>query len=112
MEAGVEHFGRGIEKNVDSVLCVTEPSFDSLELAGKINQLAREIGNKSCYAILNKVASEEIALTLRGELAKRDVTIIGAIDYDPGIFRAGLSGDPLCSDEAASEIERILDQLL
>ena len=112
MEAGVEHFGRGIEKNVDSVLCVTEPSFDSLELAGKIDQLAKEIGNKSSYAILNKVASEEIGLTLREELARRDVTVIGSIGYDPGIFQAGLSGDPLCSGKAAGEIERILDQLL
>jgi CO dehydrogenase maturation factor len=44
MEAGIEHFGRGVETSIDSVLIVVEPSFDSLELAGKINTLATEVG--------------------------------------------------------------------
>ena len=37
MEAGIEHFGRGVETSIDSVLIVTEPSFDSLELTEKIS---------------------------------------------------------------------------
>jgi len=39
MEAGVEHFGRGVETSIDSVLIVVEPSFESLELAGKSNRV-------------------------------------------------------------------------
>ena len=35
MEAGVEHFGRGVETSIDAVLIVVEPSFESLQLAGK-----------------------------------------------------------------------------
>jgi CO dehydrogenase maturation factor len=34
-EAGVEHFGRGMETSIDSVLIVVEPSFESLEVAQK-----------------------------------------------------------------------------
>ncbi|MFP4000174.1 MAG: hypothetical protein ACLFUN_10050, partial [Desulfobacterales bacterium] len=30
MEAGVEHFGRGIDETIDKLLVVVEPSFDSL----------------------------------------------------------------------------------
>ena len=33
MEAGVEHFGRGVETSIDCVLVVVEPSLDSLEVA-------------------------------------------------------------------------------
>ena len=40
MEAGVEHFGRGIDESIDSVLLVVEPSFESLTVAEKIKELA------------------------------------------------------------------------
>jgi CO dehydrogenase maturation factor len=112
MEAGIEHFGRGVETSVDSVLAVTEPSFDSLELAEKINSLATEVGMKSAWAILNKVASEEIALRLREELEARGIPVIGSIGYDPEVFQAGLEGRPVCSDKVERDIGRILDQLL
>jgi CO dehydrogenase maturation factor len=75
MEAGVEHFGRGVETSVDSVLIVTEPSFDSLELTEKINTLATEVGIESAWAILNKITSEEIALRLRGKLEEKGIFI-------------------------------------
>lgn len=112
MEAGIEHFGRGVETSVDSVLAVTEPSFDSLELAEKMNTLAAEVGVKRVWAILNKLMSKEIALRLREELEERGISVIGSIGYDPEIFQAGLEGHPIHSGEAEKNIASILDQLL
>ncbi|MBU1208771.1 MAG: P-loop NTPase [Proteobacteria bacterium] len=37
MEAGVEHFGRGVERYIDTLLILVEPSFESVALASKIN---------------------------------------------------------------------------
>jgi CO dehydrogenase maturation factor len=112
MEAGVEHFGRGVETSVDSVLAVTEPSFDSLELAEKINSLAREVGTDSSWAILNKTPSEEVTSRLREELEARAVPVIGSIGYDSEVFQAGLEGRPVRDSEAGRDIEEILDRLL
>ena len=112
MEAGIEHFGRGVETSVDSVLAVTEPSFDSLELAEKISTLAAEAGMKSAWAILNKVPSEEIALRLREELERKGIPIIGFIGYDSEVFLAGLEGRPIRSDEVERDIGSVLDRLL
>jgi CO dehydrogenase maturation factor len=112
MEAGIEHFGRGVETSVDSVLAVTEPSFDSLELAEKINALAAEVEMESNWAILNKVTSEEIGSRLRKDLERKGIPVIGSIGYDPEVFQAGLEGRPICSDKVESDIGRILDQLL
>jgi len=112
MEAGIEHFGRGIETSVDSVLAVTEPSFDSLELAKRIAVLATEVEAKSTWAILNKVSSEQILLRLRGELERAGIAVIGSIGYEPEILQAGLEGRPVCSDKVEEDVERILDQLL
>ena len=75
MEAGIEHFGRGIETSIDSVLIVVEPSLDSLELAEKINNLAIEVGIDKVSAVLNKVPSGKLAFKLRDELFKKKVSI-------------------------------------
>ncbi len=37
MEAGVEHFGRGVDNSVDLILMIVDPSFESLKLTKKSN---------------------------------------------------------------------------
>jgi len=112
MEAGVEHFGRGIETSVDGVLAVTEPSFDSLALAERISVLASEVEVENIWAILNKVTSEEIALRLRRELEEKGIPVIGSIGYYPEVFMAGLEGRPVSCAKVEKDIEGVLDQLL
>ncbi|RLC71583.1 MAG: hypothetical protein DRJ03_24205 [Chloroflexi bacterium] len=112
MEAGIEHFGRGIEQNVDSVIAVTEPSFDSLELAEKIHTLAREVGVRDSWALLNNVRSNDLASELRAGLEGKGIPVIGSIGYETEVFRAGLEGRPISSDDVSGDIGSILDQLL
>jgi CO dehydrogenase maturation factor len=112
MEAGIEHFGRGVDTSIDSVLIVTEPSFDSLELAQKINALAVEIGIERVWTVLNKIGSEEIAARVREELEQRGVSVVGTIGYEPEIFEAGLEGRPVRQDRIETDVGNILDQLL
>lgn len=112
MEAGVEHFGRGVETSVDTVLAVTEPSFDSLELAEKISILAKEVGMDNVWAVLNKIPSEELASRLGAQLKDRAVPVIGSIGYDAEVFEAGLEGRPVRDSQAERDIQEILDQLL
>jgi len=112
MEAGVEHFGRGVETSIDSVLVVVEPSLESLTLAEKVKSLAAGIGINNFWAVLNKVASEDIALKLRTELKKRGVNVVGTIHNAPEIFEACLEGHALGKGKAAKEAGEILDSLL
>ncbi|MEA3341987.1 MAG: nitrogenase reductase, partial [Chloroflexota bacterium] len=107
-----EHFGRGVETSVDSVIAVTEPSFDSLELAVKIHTLASEVGVEDAWALLNKAASDEIASELRAGLEEKGIPVIGAIGYEAEVFRAGLAGRSISGDEVNGDIGSILDQLL
>jgi len=112
MEAGIEHFGRGVETSIDSMLIVTEPSLDSLELAEKITALAAEVEMENVWTILNKIGSEEIGSKLREELERIGVPVIGAIGYEPEIFQSGLEGHPVRRDKLEADTESILDQLL
>jgi len=41
VEAGIEHFGRGVEKSIDTVVVVVDPTFESLDIADRIAGLCR-----------------------------------------------------------------------
>jgi len=111
LEAGVEHFGRGVETSVDCVLVVVEPSVDSLEVAKKIKELASQIQIADVWAILNKITSEEIADKLTAHLNKEDIGVIGSIRQTPEIFESCLEGRPLCKHGVTADVNKILDFL-
>jgi CO dehydrogenase maturation factor len=111
-EAGVEHFGRGVEESVDAVLIVVEPSFESLELAARTNALATGIGVKHVWALLNKVPSDGVASRLEDELGKRSVGVIGCLHHDDELFNSGLEGRLLTAGIASQEIAGVMDSVL
>ncbi|MBW1863959.1 MAG: ATP-binding protein [Deltaproteobacteria bacterium] len=111
MEAGVEHFGRGIDEDIDRVLLVVEPSFESIALAEKIKGLASGL-DKAVSAVLNKIDSERIAHKLEDELRIRDIEIIGIVPNDPLVFEACLEGRSLGDGEAFRAVGKVLDNLL
>lgn len=112
MEAGVEHFGRGVDTSTDIVLIVVDPSYESIQLAEKVRNMTAGIGIDDTWAVLNKVTSSGIASRLKEELRKRDVTAIGCVHYDPAVFEACLEGRPLQPGRASRDIAGILDLLL
>lgn len=52
-EAGIEHFGRGVEEGCDLILMILDPSYESIRLSEKIKELAEKAG-KTLYFILNR----------------------------------------------------------
>ncbi len=112
MEAGVEHFGRGVEKYIDTILIVVEPSFESIALAGKIHLLAQASGARLTGALINKVPSSAIGEKMRAELDKRNVGILGMIPYDERIAQTCLEGRRLEGGQAAESIAEIARVLL
>lgn len=111
LEAGVEHFGRGVETSVDTVLAVVEPSVDSLAVAEKISEMAEQIQIADVWAVLNKIPSKEIASELKEHLETKNITVIGVVHQDPEIFKSCLKGTILGGDVAAADVEEIVDFL-
>lgn len=112
MEAGVEHFGRGVEKNIDTVLILVEPTFESISLSSKVYFLARGSGVKNIWAVLNKIPNSTVEDKVIGEMKKRGIEVIGTVHYDPLIAEAALEGKPLAKSMAKAEVEKIVDMLL
>lgn len=111
MEAGVEHFGRGIDENIDHVLVVVEPSFDSLNLAARIKILAAGM-QKRVSAVLNKTPSEEVSRKMRAALADKGLNVIGAFPGDPLVFEASMAGNVPAQGVAFDSAGKVLKQLL
>jgi len=97
-EAGLEHFGRQVDRGCDLLLCVIDPSYESIQMAGRARQIAAAAGVETFF-ILNKV--EDGVRELMAE--KLDPQrVIAAIPRNDELFVQSLKGEPL-----AVEMEQI-----
>ena len=112
-EAGVESFGRGVERVADTVVIMAEPSAESLALAEKISYLADGIGVKKVRGIPNKIPSEKIGQRITAEMAKRNIKVLGVLFVDDRISEASLEGlAPSPRSNARMAMKGIVQSLL
>lgn len=105
-EAGIEHFGRGVEESCDIIFMVLDPSYESICLSKKIGQLADDIG-KPLYYICNRT-DEAVREILCGEIPEDK--LITAVPIQESIFKAGLLGNEF--QFSVPEIEDISDFMI
>ncbi len=90
-EAGIEHFGRGLEGECDVILAVVDPTFESFKMAATMVDMGRE-ANKPVWFVLNKATKEAEAAMSKCVDSKY---VIGKIPEHKSIFTASLEGRPL-----------------
>lgn len=101
-EAGVEHFGRGLDRCADVILMVVDPSYESIHLSEKIYDMGKAL-EKPVYFVLNKVNDEQAAM-VREALRNSDA-VIAEIPAQSEIMMAGLKGEPLnCESSGVHDI--------
>jgi CO dehydrogenase maturation factor len=103
-DAGIEHFGRGVEAGCDKIIVVVDPSFESVQLSGKIAEMGAKIGKEVIF-ILNRM--DENAQELNDLVDKKKV--VGALPNDREVFKACLRGSRV---PEMAEMEKIADRLL
>ena len=106
-EAGVEHFGRGVDRFADAILMVADPSYESIQLAGKISEMGKSF-EKPVFLLLNKVDAQQRQL-MEEALPNREA-VIGALEADSEILTAGLKGEKLT--KIPPVIDRVLDAVM
>ena len=90
-EAGIEHFGRGVEGGCDVIIAIIDPTYESIRLSKKIEEIGEKLGKK-VYFIVNKVDDETKDLIL--ENINKD-KVIAIIPNNKEIMRCGLKGEEL-----------------
>jgi CO dehydrogenase maturation factor len=112
MEAGVEHFGRGVDTSIDSVLIVIEPPLESINVGQKIHELASGMRIKNVWAIINKTPSVDVVIRMKKELQNRNIDIAGVINFCAGVFHSSMEGTIPERGAAVIEAEQIMDSIL
>jgi CO dehydrogenase maturation factor len=111
VEAGIEHFGRGVEQNVNMVLIIVDPTVESFSIAERVTKLCQLMGIDQVGVILNKVNSPKVESIMLTELENRKVKPIGKVSQYPEILEAGLEGTVIGNCKAAEEIKTIICRL-
>ena len=111
MEAGVEHLGRGTARGIDIMLIVVEPGARSIETAGRIVELARQIDIRKFGAVINKAGGE--AKDIEDKLKGYGIEVFGIIPYDTSLVQADMENiAPIDKGGAAVEaIKNIRDKV-
>ena len=106
-EAGVEHFGRGVDTFADAVLMIADPSFESIRLSGKICEMGKSI-SKPVFVVVNKATEQQYEWMMTA--LTHPEAVIGRIPMDDVVFLAGLKGEPVT--QSVDGIDHILARLV
>ena len=93
MEAGIEHLGRATAQSMDALIVVVDQGPWSRQTAGRIRELAADLGLTNVVAVANRVTDQSSADAIAKELG--DVPLVGWIPYDKHLAdgSAGLDGN-------------------
>jgi len=112
MEAGVEHLGRGTTKGIDYMIIVVETGTRSIETAGRIAELGRQIGIQNFGVVINKSGNE--VKDVKEKLKIYALPVIGVVPFDMALMEADMQNiSPLDRGGAAvSAIIEIFNNIL
>ncbi len=94
-EAGVEHFGRGLDRCADVILMIVDPSYESIHLSEKTHDMGRAL-EKPVFFVINKADGEQAAMVR--EAIRDKEAVIAEIPAQKEIMMAGLRGEALSCD--------------
>ena len=111
MEAGVEHLGRGTTRGIDIMLIVVEPGARSIETAGRVVELARQIDIKKFGAVINK-AGDDVKV-IEDRMKEYGIPVVGEIPYDAALVQADMENiAPIdMGGKAVEAIKKIWDKV-
>lgn len=90
MEAGIEHLTRGTAGSVDAFIVVVEPGQRSMQTAGVVRDMARELGVRKVFVVANKVRGEDDVTFIRKGIG--DMDLIGYMSFNHAVMEADIQG--------------------
>lgn len=100
LAAGVESMGRASVQGIDAFVVIVEPGSRSLETAGNIAGMARDLGIGFVGAVANKVTEPAQLDVIRLKLD--DIPLLGSVAYSKSMQEADLKRAPVMQADAAA----------
>lgn len=96
-EAGLEHLSRGTMGKIDLLLLISDYSYRSIQAAGRVKVLAEELkmNISKVGLIVNKAPDGILTDSIKEEIQRQDLELIGVIPLDPNVFDYDSKGKPL-----------------
>ena len=113
-EAGMEHISRGLLPAVDVLLLVSDCSRRGVQAAGRIAELAREIGMKPKHMklIVNRAPGGQLNDGVMEEIEKQGLDLLGVIPQDDNVFEFDSAGKPTATLPSTAPSRAALEALL
>src|SRR5215212_4725533 len=80
-EASPEHLSRGTSKYADTMLCVVEPYYKSLETGRRMAALGTDLGIPRVVLVANKIADEREQEAVEQFAARNELEIAGTVPF-------------------------------
>ncbi|MCG2789700.1 MAG: hypothetical protein L6405_07125 [Actinomycetia bacterium] len=111
MEAGIEHLGRGTCENMDMLIIVIEPGLRSIQTAYAVQKMAKDLGIKSLFIVINKIKSDEEKKLLKESL--KDFEVLGELPYSDKVRQSDLKNYSPCASDVKfyKKIEEIANKI-
>ena len=112
MEAGIEHLTRGTAGSVDAFIVVVEPGQRSMQTAGVVRDMAKELGVKNVFVVANKVRGAEDLDFIKKGIG--DIELAGHISFSHDVMEADIKGaSPYgFSPGTVDEVRKIKDAIV
>jgi len=112
-EAGMEHVSRRLSDHIDLMLVVSDYSIKGVKAAGRIRELTEElkfnVGKQ--FLIINR-APEPLDTTIKEEVERQMLNLLGVIPVDEEVYRYDLEGKPIISLPEESEAVKKVNDLM
>ncbi len=100
LAAGVEFLGRASVQGIDAFVVVVEPGSRSIETAGNLAAMAKDLGIGTVGAIANKVAQPAQLHAIRSGLD--GIPLLGSVTYSKSLPEADLQRTAVIQADAAA----------
>jgi CO dehydrogenase maturation factor len=112
-EAGMEHLSRRTTRDVQHLFIVSDPTLRGLVAAQRIADMRKEldINIENAYLILNRV-NGELPASLKAEIEKMNVPMLGVIPADDDLTTFEFSGRPLVELGDGSPVYQAIAKLM
>lgn len=116
-EAGMEHISRGILPKVDYLILVSDCSRRGVQAAGRIKDLAAEVGLKPVKTglIINRVPAAGVSEGTLEEVKNQGLELLGTVPANDTVYQFDCDGEPTAKLPEDSPVRlavnKIMDEL-
>ena len=100
-----------MSENVDIVLLILDPTFESISIAKRVNSFCRDMKMKNFWLILSKIKSKEVEFQMMDKLEGLKNKILGTVRCDSRIIESALEGTFPSKSKAFNDVKKIIKKL-